>query len=40
MTKNELRKTYKLLRKKLSEDAIETKSIEIANQLLKLPIWE
>lgn len=40
MTKNELRKTYKLLRNKLSENAIETKSLEIANQLLKLPIWE
>jgi 5-formyltetrahydrofolate cyclo-ligase len=40
MTKAELRKTYKLLRKNLSEEDIETKSLEIANQLLKLPIWE
>jgi 5-formyltetrahydrofolate cyclo-ligase len=40
MTKSELRKAYKLLRKKLSEEDIETNSLEIANQLLKLPIWE
>ena len=40
MIKSELRNIYKLLRKKLSEDDIETYSLEIANQLLKLPIWE
>jgi len=39
MTKNELRKTYKLLRKELSEEQIEDYSLKIANQLLALPIW-
>ncbi|WP_047549845.1 5-formyltetrahydrofolate cyclo-ligase [Psychroserpens sp. Hel_I_66] len=40
MTKAQLRKAYRLLRKKLSEEDIETKSLDIANQLLKLPIWD
>ncbi|MGC6431803.1 MAG: 5-formyltetrahydrofolate cyclo-ligase [Jejuia sp.] len=40
MTKKELRKKYKALRSELSEDQIEDFSIAIANQLLKLPIWE
>jgi 5-formyltetrahydrofolate cyclo-ligase len=40
MTKTELRKKYKALRKALSEEQIDTYSINIANQLLKLPIWE
>ncbi|OUR98229.1 5-formyltetrahydrofolate cyclo-ligase [Flavobacteriales bacterium 33_180_T64] len=40
MTKVELRKTYKLLRKTLSEAHIEDLSLQIANQLLNLPIWE
>lgn len=40
MTKAELRKTYKLLRNTLSEEQIEDYSLQIANQLLKLPIWE
>lgn len=40
MTKKELRKKYKALRSELSEDQIEDFSITIANQLLKLPIWE
>ncbi len=39
MLKQELRKTYKSLRKQLSEKQIEDYSIAIANQLLKLPIW-
>ncbi|WP_406685507.1 5-formyltetrahydrofolate cyclo-ligase [Seonamhaeicola sp. MEBiC1930] len=40
MTKAELRKTYKTLRKDLSLNHIDDLSISIANQLLKLPIWE
>lgn len=40
MTKTQLRKAYKLLRKNLSENQIEDLSLQIANQLLKLPIWE
>lgn len=40
MTKSELRNKYKLLRKQLSETQLDDFSIEIANQLLKLPIWE
>lgn len=40
MYKDELRKKYKSLRKELSEDDITSKSIFIANQLLKLPVWE
>lgn len=40
MTKAELRKTYKTLRNNLSEHDIDTFSLSIANQLLKLPIWE
>ena len=39
MTKAELRKTYKKRRDDLSEDAIDTFSLAIANQLLKLSIW-
>ena len=39
MTKAELRGTYKLLRKNLSEGQIEDQSLQIANQLLALPIW-
>jgi len=39
MTKAELRKVYKLLRKNLSEDQVEDFSLNIANQLLTLPIW-
>ena len=39
MTKNELRKTYKSLRKNLSENEIDDFSLSIANQLLKLPVW-
>ena len=39
MTKKELRKKYKELRKNLSFDAIEDLSLQIANNALKLPIW-
>lgn len=40
MTKSELRQAYKLLRKSLSENQIEDLSLQIANKLLILPIWE
>lgn len=40
MTKAELRNTYKLLRKDLPETQIEELSLNIANQLLTLSIWE
>lgn len=39
MTKKELRKKYKELRNDLSEDEIEDLSLQIANQALKLDIW-
>lgn len=39
MTKKELRKKYKELRNDLSFDAIEDLSLQIANNALKLPIW-
>lgn len=35
-----LRKKYKKLRKTLSEVEVEEMSLKIANQALKLPIWE
>jgi len=40
MTKTELRKKYKGLRKSLSYDQIEDYSLNIANQLLSLDIWD
>jgi 5-formyltetrahydrofolate cyclo-ligase len=40
MTKSELRKKHKTLRNDLSVDAIDDLSISIANQLLKLPVWD
>lgn len=40
MTKTELRKLYKLKRHALNAEAIEDLSFEIANRLLKLPIWD
>ena len=40
MTKIELRKKYKTLRKTISQEGIETQSLTIANSLLKLPIWD
>ena len=39
MTKAELRKRYKNLRKQLSQTEIDDKSLKIANQLLQLDIW-
>lgn len=40
MLKAELRKKYSLLRSELSEHAIAEMSLDIANQLVKLPLWE
>ena len=40
MNKKELRSKYKELRLKFSKEEIDEKSIEIANQLLKLDIWD
>jgi 5-formyltetrahydrofolate cyclo-ligase len=40
MLKKELRTKYKALRSQLSEIEIEEKSLAIANEILKLPIWE
>ena len=40
MNKKELRQKYKVLRQQLSEEAIEDKSLAIANRLLQLDIWE
>lgn len=40
MTKNELRIKYRQLRSELSERDIEEMSLDIANQLLTLPVWE
>jgi 5-formyltetrahydrofolate cyclo-ligase len=39
MTKAELRKIYKLKRQELSSEAIEDLSLQIANRILNLPIW-
>ncbi|MGC1633523.1 MAG: 5-formyltetrahydrofolate cyclo-ligase [Gelidibacter sp.] len=39
MTKSELRRLYKQKRQELSPEAIETYSLDISNQLLRLPIW-
>ncbi len=39
LDKKSLRKKYSELRNLLSEDEIEEKSLQIANQALKLPIW-
>ena len=38
--KKELRLHYKSLRKELSLDVIEEKSLAVANELLQLPIWD
>ena len=38
--KSELRLKYNALRKSLSEETIEIKSLEIANSILELPIWD
>ncbi|RED50488.1 5-formyltetrahydrofolate cyclo-ligase [Seonamhaeicola aphaedonensis] len=40
MTKAELRKKYKALRNNLSLNDVDERSMLIANQLLKLPIWD
>lgn len=40
MSKAELRKKYKNLRKELSREAIDTLSLEIANQALSIDIWD
>lgn len=40
MTKQELRKKYKELRRNFSKDTIELKSIDLANNILNLPIWD
>jgi len=39
MTKSELRKKYKLMRKSFSEIEIEEKSLAIANHLVKMNLW-
>lgn len=39
MFKKELRTEYKTKRKQLEEEAIEFMSLQIANQLVRLPIW-
>lgn len=38
--KNKLREKYTLLRNRLSSKEIEDQSLEIANNLLSLPIWD
>ena len=38
--KNQLRLKYKRLREELSPDQIEDLSLQIANQVLQLPIWD
>lgn len=40
MNKQELRQKYKALRQQLSETQVEDYSMDIANQLLKLNIWD
>ena len=40
MNKKELRKKYKDLRQQLSENEIEEWSLQIANQLIRLDIWQ
>lgn len=40
MNKNELRLNYKKLRQQLSSEEVEELSVSIANNLLKVPIWE
>lgn len=39
MNKTHLREKYKRLRNMLAEEEIEEKSLQIANNLLKMPIW-
>ena len=40
MKKSELRAIYKTLRKELSLKDVDDLSLQIANSVLKLPIWE
>lgn len=40
MNKKELRQKYKELRKQLSENESEERSLQIANQLIRLDIWQ
>jgi 5-formyltetrahydrofolate cyclo-ligase len=40
MNKKELRQKYKALRKEISENDLEEKSLAIANKVLALPIWK
>lgn len=40
MNKKELRQKYKVLRQQLSQEEIEDKSLAIANQILKMDIWD
>ncbi|PWA11429.1 5-formyltetrahydrofolate cyclo-ligase [Flavobacterium laiguense] len=40
MLKKELRQKYKVLRQNLTATEIENLSLAIANEILKLPIWE
>lgn len=40
MLKKTLRTKYKTLRKELTQTDIEEKSLAIANEILKLPIWD
>lgn len=40
MKKSELREKYKKLREDLSSEELEERSLEIANNLLNLPVWE
>ena len=40
MLKKDLRKKYKELRQLISEEALEDKSLAIANRLLQLDIWD
>jgi 5-formyltetrahydrofolate cyclo-ligase len=40
MNKKELRAKYKALRKDLSNSEVEEMSLEIANQVIKFPIWD
>jgi len=40
MTKSQIRSAYRLLRGELSAETVEELSLQIANQLLKMPIWQ
>ena len=40
MLKKELRKAYKIKRQELNDEELAFKSLQIANQLVNMPIWE